>query len=175
MERLSVGARCDFDSLMRGPCWPHPPNACTQTAVPSPSDIGIERCLFHPVPHNVTLVISRGQDGKACRGCTARLGVASAGTLLATPTKCKHSNSCAITIRHRNRALSFTCSPPQCDAWRLTRSRWKGFPWVAQRVGTCSSGDPAGHTHQMQALKQLCHHHQTWESSAVFSIHFPTL
>jgi len=194
-------------------CWPHPPNATTCSGMPSPSGIGIERCLFHAVSHTAMLGVSRGQDGNAIRGCTARFGRAPVGTLMATPTKCKQSNSCAITFRHANRALSFPLSPPHYDAWlltrarwkafrgsmmpmelspagtllatptkckhsnscaitirlrnralslptspppydagRFTRSRWKGVLWVHGAICTRFSGDPAGHTHQMQAF-----------------------
>jgi len=175
MGRLSVSARRGWDSLKRGPCWPHPPSACLITGAPSPSDIGIERCLFQPVPHTVMHDCSRGRDGKALRECTARLGLPQAGTLLATPTKCMPYYRCAIIIRHRNRALSFPTSTPYCDAWLLARARWEGSPLVHGAVGTPSSGGHADHTHQLQSLKQVCHHDKTSESSAVFSNQYPTL
>ena len=170
-----MGARSDWDSLQRGPCWPYPPNACTQTAVPSPSDIGIERCLFHPVPHTCDAWLLTRSRWKVLLSVHGVIGTRSSEDLLATPTKCNHLFRYAITIRHRNRALSFPCSLPHCDAWRLKRSRWKRYPWVHSAIRTRSSGDPDGHTHQMQAVKQLRHHLQTCESSAVFSIESPTL
>jgi len=152
MRRLSMDARRGWDSLQRGPCWPHPPNAVSHTGVPSPSDIGIQRFRFLPVHNRMMHGRSRGHDGKAFRRCTARLGLPAVETLHATPTKCSLSYKCAVTIRHRNRALSLPASPPHCDAWLLTRARWEGLPWVHSAVGTPSSGDPAGHTHHVRSL-----------------------
>ena len=93
----------------------------------------------------------------------------------ATPTMCNHSYRCAITIRHRNRALSFPTTRPHCDAWLRTRARWEGFPWAHGAVGTPSSRVPAGHTHHVQSVIRVRHHHKTSESSDVFSNQSPTL
>ena len=103
------------------------------------------------------------------------MGLPPAGALLTTPTKCKHSYGCAITIRHRNRAMSFPTSTPHCDSWLLPRARWEGVLCVHSADVTPSSGDPAGHTHQMQALKRVRHHHKTSELSDVVSNQYPTL